>query len=103
MSDGSDDVTIIVAALIAAAVVTWIVARLLGRIIAKRSLVLARFITALFVPGLTLTFGIVRARADAAAHPLSDWPAMGLLAMIIASIVLLAATVPTTMLSLPRR
>ncbi|WP_442679934.1 hypothetical protein ACSBM8_01620 [Sphingomonas sp. ASY06-1R] len=103
MSDEPDGLIIIVGALIAAAVMTWIVGRLLGRRIAMRNLVVARFVTAFFVPALTITFGLVRAHIDAAAHPNSDMPGMALFGTMVFSVMLLAATVPMTMASVPHR
>ena len=93
----------VVGALIVTALVTWIAARVLGVRIARRNLILARIVTALVVPALTLCFGIVRFRIDVAAHPGSDWPAIGMAGFILITQIMLVATIPTAWLALSRR
>ena len=93
---------IIAGALALAVLVTWIAARLVGQRIAKRSPLLARLVAALAAPAIALTAGFVLFRIDSAAHPGSDWPAMGLAGTILISQIMLVATIPTTWLLLRR-
>jgi hypothetical protein len=93
----------VVGALIVTALMTVIVARVLGMRIARRNLILARIVTAIVVPALTLGFGVIRFRIDVAAHPGSDWPAMGMAGIIMITQIMLIVTIPIAWLALPRR
>ncbi|WP_076073109.1 hypothetical protein [Sphingomonas montana] len=90
-------------ALILAVAGTWIVAVLVGRRVARRSLTWARIGTALAVPALALGFEAVRFRVDGAARPGEDWPAMAMAGTMMMAQIMLVATIPTAWLALGRR
>ena len=94
---------VVAGALAIAALVTWIVARLVGRRMTTRHPVLARLVTALAAPAIALAGGIALFLIDSAAHPGADWPAMGLAGTILISQIMLAVTIPMALLALRRR
>lgn len=85
-----------------AVAITWGAARIVLARWRDRRPLLAGIIVALVAPLSALTLGIVRFRMDAAAHPGSDWPAMGLAGTMLIAILMPVATIPTAWLTLRR-
>jgi len=86
---------IIAGTLIVSTAVTWAFGATIGVRIARRHPAIARLVTGLLVPAAALAYGIVMFNIDVRAHPTSDWPAMGLLGMILMSGMSLLTTIPT--------